>query len=326
MFRVFVDRARSESVRVLSGLCLLALVPGCTKNGPGAPTGPSALSPTSVTVSLVAVNPGYQATAVAAFSDGSSREVTTEVQWSSSNPAVASVSATGRVTPVSVGSTEIRAAYQAVTGSAALTVSEPAALAPNYRFSGTILDSLDQVPISGVRVSVFSDDHSVDTFVWTDSQGGYEIRASSASPTLPVTLLTRKDGYAPQTVRRIVSGGELTLDLGLEPVPFTLSGTVKDNFDLNVPKCEPTLVTVMDGPSAGDYTVVPRVPADGSYDLPNVQPGTYTVRASAPGYYIREATARLRGFSPLNRLNFLLPRGPRPADLSRVDCSLPPLQ
>jgi hypothetical protein len=101
---------------------------------------------------------------------------------------------------------------------------------------------------------------------------------------------------------------------------------VKDSLDLNVPKCEPTLVTVMDGPNAGDYTVVARIPADGSYSLPNLQPGTYTLRASAPGYYMQDKTARLRGLSPFNRLDFRLPRGPRPADGSRVDCSLPPLQ
>src|SRR5688572_11670129 len=73
--------------------------------------GPAASAPRSVTVALVAVGTGYQGTAVAAFADGSSREITAEAVWSSSNPAVATVSTSGQVTPVAPGSTEVRATY-----------------------------------------------------------------------------------------------------------------------------------------------------------------------------------------------------------------------
>jgi hypothetical protein len=279
-----------------------------------------------VTVTLVAVTPGHQATAVAAFSDGSSREVTTEVQWASSNTAVANVSASGRVTPVSVGSTEIRASYQAVTGSASLIVSTPTSLTPNYRFSGTILDSLDRAPVYGVRVKFESDGHAIDTFVWTDSRGNYEIGALNANPTVPVTISTLRDGYASQSVYKTVAAGEVKNDFVLVPLPFTLVGYVKDNDDLNLPKCAPTLVQVVTGSSAGRSIEVPREHADGAYEIPNLQPGTFTLRASAPGYHIQQKTSRLRGYAPLNRLDFGLGRGPRPADGNRVDCNLPPLQ
>ena len=77
-----------------------------TPTAPSSPSVPPSVG--SITVALVAVGSEYQTTAVAAFSDGSSREVTSEAQWSSSNAEVAAVSASGRVTPAAPGTTEIR--------------------------------------------------------------------------------------------------------------------------------------------------------------------------------------------------------------------------
>ena len=63
-----------------------------------------------------------QLKAVAAYSDGSSRDVSTQASWSSSRTSVASVSATGVVTGLTAGSTDIVAAYQGVTGRQTLAV------------------------------------------------------------------------------------------------------------------------------------------------------------------------------------------------------------
>jgi hypothetical protein len=303
---------------------------------PSAPSTPSAPSVASVTVTLVAVTPGHQATAVAAFSDGSSREVTSSAQWGSSNANVASVSADGRVTPLAPGSTEIRATYESVTGSAPLAVTQVPSPSPgpgpsppppsppppsprpspsSYRFTGTILDGLDSEPIKSVYVGIVSEDQEISTWIWTDSHGGYDISGSSTSATVDVTVTARFDGYATQSVKRVASPGQSKVDFRLTPLPFTLSGHVRDGQDGNLPKCAPTLVTVINGPNAGRSVEVPRTAADGSYQLPNMQPGTVTIRATAPGYYIRETTARLRGSiscSPLcvslNTLDFVLPR------------------
>ncbi|MDO9452743.1 MAG: Ig-like domain-containing protein [Stagnimonas sp.] len=71
-----------------------------------------------------------QARATATFSDRSTRDVTAMASWASSSPAVATVSNTdgsrGLVTAVSVGSTNISASFQSVTGSTALTVTAAA--------------------------------------------------------------------------------------------------------------------------------------------------------------------------------------------------------
>jgi hypothetical protein len=275
-----------------------------------------------VTVTLVPVFPNYQATAVAAFSDGSSREVTIDAQWTSSNPSVATVSSGGRVTPVAVGSTEIRATYQGVSGGASLTVAQPPVLVPNYSVSGTIRDGLDRAAVFGVVVTVLPEGQTSPPAAVTSSSGTYEITGSwVGNPPFNATITARRDGYGTETVQRVVST-EATVDFTLNPLPFTLYGTVQDAENRDSPFCE-TRVQAIDGPNAGRFIVVPR-PGDGSYQFPDLLPGTFTVRAYANGYYMRETTARLRGFEPLNRLNFVLPRGaPPPSGGGRVDCNAP---
>jgi hypothetical protein len=293
-----------------------------------APASPSGASVTSVTVTLVAIAPGYQATAVAAFADGSSREVTSDAQWSSSNSSVATVSATGQVSLIAGGSTEIRATYQTVSGGAMLAVTQPlppsSSSQSSYRFAGVILDGLDGEPVARVRVDIESSDGSIVTWVWSDSRGGYDIGASSASRTATVTIRASFPGYAAQRVERIVSAGAVTVDFSLTPVPFTLTGYVTDR-DRDVPACEPIKLEALDGPSPGQFILVPRQPGSGAYRFENLQPGTYTLRASAPGYHMQDKTARLRGYDWYNRLDFLLPEGSRAPNGNRVDCSLPPL-
>lgn len=65
---------------------------------------------------------GLQLVATATYSDGSAADVTTQAAWSSSNPLVATVSATGYVTAVAAGTAQIQATYGGLTGSDPVTV------------------------------------------------------------------------------------------------------------------------------------------------------------------------------------------------------------
>ena len=76
----------------------------------------------SVAVSCTPQTGAHQCVASASFSDGSSRVVTSEAGWTSSNTAVAIVDSAGRVTHKSTGQTQIRATFRNVTGSATLDV------------------------------------------------------------------------------------------------------------------------------------------------------------------------------------------------------------
>ncbi len=62
------------------------------------------------------------ATATGTFSDGSTQNVTTQASWTSSAPAVATITAGGLATGVAAGGTTIQAAVNGVNGSTALTV------------------------------------------------------------------------------------------------------------------------------------------------------------------------------------------------------------
>ncbi len=83
-----------------------------------------AVAPASKTLA----NPGdtQQLTAVATYSDGSTRDVTSDpaVTWTSSAPSKATVSATGLVTAVATGSSNVKATYQGNdSGNCSVTVS-----------------------------------------------------------------------------------------------------------------------------------------------------------------------------------------------------------
>lgn len=109
---------------------VLGLAAGCGSN-PGAPTpvpGPTG-SPTPVVTSLSLEGtsnavPGetQQLRAMAQMSDGAARDVSAQAAWTSSDPAVATVSATGLVTPLKSGSTDVAASYQGHTGRRTLLV------------------------------------------------------------------------------------------------------------------------------------------------------------------------------------------------------------
>lgn len=79
-----------------------------------------AVTPTTATISAHGTQ---QFTATGTFSDGSHQDITTTAMWNSSVPSVASISATGLATAVSVGSTNITATLNAIpSNTAVLTV------------------------------------------------------------------------------------------------------------------------------------------------------------------------------------------------------------
>jgi Big-like domain-containing protein len=79
---------------------------------------------TSVTVSSATVYPGSTAQLTAKVYDQYGNQMTGKtVTWSIDNPAVATISASGVVTGVSIGSTTARAAVDGVSGAGTVTVS-----------------------------------------------------------------------------------------------------------------------------------------------------------------------------------------------------------
>jgi hypothetical protein len=144
--------------------------------GPGAGAAPTVAS-VAVTGNL-AVPEGAtsQLVATATMSDGTQQNVTNQSMWTSTNPAVATVSGTGLVTSLTTGAIDISAAFQGRTGKATVQVS-----AASFQFEVTVqsvtalntCDDFTQGLSNGeftVRVLAIESDGSQTTLVNT---GGY---------------------------------------------------------------------------------------------------------------------------------------------------------
>jgi trimeric autotransporter adhesin len=81
-----------------------------------------ALSPGA---SSLPVNTSQQFTATGIYKDGSSRDLTTLVNWASSSTATATINASGLATGMAAGSTTISASLGGIKGSTSLTVTAP---------------------------------------------------------------------------------------------------------------------------------------------------------------------------------------------------------
>ena len=108
-----------------AGLALAIAFPACNQRNdnpikPEVVTTPLVVS-IAITSSSVS-NVMLQLTAVANFTDGSTRNVTREAVWRSSNLAVATVSATGLVTAIGTGRADITATFENIAGSFSVTV------------------------------------------------------------------------------------------------------------------------------------------------------------------------------------------------------------
>jgi 6-phosphogluconolactonase (cycloisomerase 2 family) len=87
---------------------------------------------TSATLVSIEVTPGspavpegfsLQMTATGLFSDNTTQDLSTQVDWSSTTPGVATIELNGLASGVTAGQTELKATFNAVTGSTVLTVS-----------------------------------------------------------------------------------------------------------------------------------------------------------------------------------------------------------
>jgi hypothetical protein len=99
----------------------LAGVKGSTTLTVTAPATLSSIAVTPANPNLLA-GAAQQITATGTYSDGSTKNVTSQASWTSSNTTVATMNASGLATALSAGSTTIKAALAGVTGSTLLTV------------------------------------------------------------------------------------------------------------------------------------------------------------------------------------------------------------
>jgi hypothetical protein len=131
---------------VVVGAVLMMAACGKSSSGSGgSPTGPSRTVTTVTIGGPMSVDEGgtAQLTATAQYSDQASDTVTNQATWTSSNPGVATVSATGLVTALRSGSADISATFEGIVGRRTMPV-ETARFSVRVALDGvTALDTCD---------------------------------------------------------------------------------------------------------------------------------------------------------------------------------------
>jgi trimeric autotransporter adhesin len=115
-----------KKVQVVLALLFLGLLAACSSNNSAVKT--PTLTSIQVTLSAPSVAAGLadQLTATGEYSDGTSKDLTASVAWTSSDTNVATiVSGTGAVTTLTQGSAKITGTLSGVSGSVTLTVNAP---------------------------------------------------------------------------------------------------------------------------------------------------------------------------------------------------------
>lgn len=202
---------RRMKVRFVGALCVTCLLPlaGCSSGGAdessGPPTTPSPTSfpVTSITVvgPLVNAKPGEMAQfhAMAMLSNGVAQTVTTRATWASTDPNVASVSASGTVNANAVGQADIRATFEGVTGSLRVTVAMPPPTPTTFSIAGTIREAGSNATVAGATVTV----KGAPAFTLSNGEGRYVVTVATAGT---FTLRATKAGYHAEEVPVVVSG------------------------------------------------------------------------------------------------------------------------
>jgi subtilisin family serine protease len=150
--------------------------------------------------------------------------------------------------------------------------------------SGTVTDSSDDVPLPGAEIEIVQSDNGLSREVVADGSGTYSETLLAVSYDVTATLY----GYLPAMASAVVlSGTVTTLDLALDPAPvWTLSGSVVEQGSSTPLRATLSLlgtpVTAATDPLTGGYAV-------------DVSEGTYTLRASSPGYGSQERAITVQG-------------------------------
>ena len=185
---VFVNRKLS-SVAALA-LILIAGI-SCSDNSVTGPDGLTtdsltadearAIATVEVTLASSTLGVGQTTQASVVFLDKDGRTLKRTVEWSSSNPAVASVDTTGLVTALAVGSTSIIATHRLHSGSAALSVQDSAVPPPPPPPSGSN-EPTAMTLISNRGFAALNEDQ-----MWEDENPA-KIAVDASAPASPSTV------------------------------------------------------------------------------------------------------------------------------------------
>jgi uncharacterized protein YjdB len=259
-------------VHTATALCLAALA--C---GGGGSTGPAPVASVTVDLAQSSIAVGITTTATATAKDASGNVLTgRSMTWSSNNPSVATVSATGLVTAVSSGTAVISASTEGRSGTATLTVgrppvalvtvSLPSSTIPQgskTQATATTRDANGQI-LTGRAVSWASDN----SLVATVNSSGLVTAVNPGTANITATSET-KSGSAAITVALALGFGSSSEKIRIVDIGGVFTPTLS-------------------GPTVGTTTFVSRATSVATVDaqgaITGVGTGQVWVVATAPGW------------------------------------------
>lgn len=221
-------RLRPFLTLFVAALAAAGILAACDNGSPARPSNPPSRPPAATITRIEIAGPDTippgqtaQFTATAHQSDGSTRDITSQVSWRSNRTSVLTVSASGLATAHDVGESTISADAPPFTGTTVVVVVP----AGTYRLAGTVREGGSV--ISGARVEIRGGAGAA--LVTTTAAGGrYALFGVAGDTELRVT----KDGYR-EHVQRVAVSDHQILDVELAPSrprpdlsgPYTLTIT-----------------------------------------------------------------------------------------------------
>lgn len=209
-------------------------------------------APTSITVTPalpeIGVGGTLQFTATAVFGDGSSQDISSQVQWSSSLSNVALISSTGLASAVSLGTSQISATFEGVSGSSTLTVGSTKLLSINVTPANEVVPTRTSVQFTAWGVYNNGTTSVLHGVIWKTSSS-HILRFSYFSNGLgrsrnvgTVTVSATLDGITGST--KLTVTNSTLASIAITPVnptiapgttqQFTLTGTFGDGATVDL--------------------------------------------------------------------------------------------
>jgi len=212
-------------------VCAILVLGSCSSSGTGAPT----LQSLSVTTANLSIAKGVttQFTATGTFSDGSTRDLTGSVTWTSSNTGIVTITAGGLATGVAAGTATIQAVSGAINKSVTMQVTAAAlvsiavtpanqtiakGLTQQFIATGTFADNSTQIITSSVAWS------SLNTGFATITAGGLATGVGVGTATIQAS-----QGSIHGSTSLIVGAAAL-VSIAVTPANPTVAGGLTKQF------------------------------------------------------------------------------------------------
>ena len=237
-------------------LCVVLAVAGVGCGGASNSTQPVAPSPFAPNVlmrltvtgnnALTAIGESTQLAGIASWSDGTTRDVTAEITWTSANPSVVTVSSSGLATAIGFGVARINAKYPPPNGGiwqATISVTP----AGTFAVAGEVREP-GQGALAGVRVL----EPVSGTSTLTNQSGAYTLSGLAGTH-----LRFAKDGYEPGE-RDIAPDN--TASMGMQRIVRMAAGETATvpklthmdvSYDVGPDRCGPCRLIRIVAPAAG---------------------------------------------------------------------------